>query len=147
MSHTTRVSEVRVHNVAALERAVASLNAEAGTKITMKRDADCRLWGSAKERCDVVLTVEGCRFDVGFQKAKDGIGLVPIFDAHGHELYQHLGQGREQAKTTEEYSLCHVGRLMQAYAREAIYHEALMQGASVTMHTNPTGQLVMMVMQ
>jgi hypothetical protein len=145
MSHTTRVQDIRVHNVTALEAAVAAMNVTMNGKLTLKKDADCRLWGSAKQRCEAVVTVQGCRFDVGFEKAKDGNGLVPVFDAHGYELYTHLGQGKEIAKTPAEQTLCHIGKLMQAYAFEAIKHEALLQGASFTHTLNPTGQLVMAI--
>lgn len=145
MSHTTRVSDVRVHNVQALFSAVDALQRRSGVRMTIKENADCRLWATSKVRCAVVVTVDGCRFDVGFEKAKDGIGLVPVFDSHGDELYQHLGQGREQAKTAAEQALCNIGKLMQEYAYHAVQHEALMQGATVAGTMNEAGQYVLTV--
>jgi len=145
MSHTTTVSEVRVHSKAALSAAVDMLRSRNGLKISMKDNAACRLWGSNTVHCEHVVAIDGCRFDVGFQKAKDGIGLVPVFDSHGGELAVHIGQGAAQAKTPAEHALSNIGKLMQEYAFQAIWMEALMQGATVNHMTNDAGQYVLTV--
>lgn len=147
MSHTTRVNEVRVHNKAALLAAVEQVQQKHGVRITVKENAECRLWASQRAKCDVVLSIAGCRFDVGFQQAKDGAGLTPIFDSHGNELYQYLGQGREVAQTSEEKAMMHIGKLMQEYAYQALYAEAMTQSASVDVAVNEANQYVMTVQQ
>lgn len=136
-----------MHNKAALLAAVDEVQKKHGVRITVKHNAECRLWASQRAKCDVVLSIAGCRFDVGFQQAKDGSGLTPIFDSHGNELYQYLGQGREHAKTTEEKAMMHIGKLMQEYAYQAIYAEALTQGAMVDAGVNEHGQYVLAIQQ
>lgn len=148
MSHTTKVNSVRVHNVQALATAITELNASTGLNITMHENTTCRLWGSSTAKCDVVLKIPGQRFDVGFQKAPDGNGLVPIFDAHGGELYRVIGQGSEICQTREDHNLSNIAKVMQAYTQQAIYAEALAQSGNILSQTvTEQGAIVMQVGQ
>lgn len=144
MSHTTRVTETRIHDLAMLARAVDKLNAEQGLGLVYREGGSVQLWSTTKSVAATVY-VPGTRFNVGFERAPDGNGFSPIFDAHGGEIYRVLGQGREIAKTTDERNLSNIGKLMQAHTIVALQSAALMQGATVSGHQNAAGQYVMLV--
>lgn len=143
MSHTTRVSEVRVHDIDALQAAVTELQSQ-GVNVTLERDAPCRIWGQAPIKPFVVHNHAG-RFDVGFEEAKDGNGYTPIFDYHGGELYNVMGQGKQQAKTPEERVLSNIARLMQAYAIKALSNAAYQAAGTVNTVKQEDGSYIMLV--
>lgn len=135
ISHTTKVSSVRVHDIAALRAAVAALQQE-GLPVSLEENAPCRLW-SQNPKMPYVVKVNNAsgrnRFDVGFEKAADGKGYIPVFDYHGNWIGEVLGQGFNVAKTNEERVLANIGKLMQAYSVQALQNEAYRQGCSVTL--------------
>ena len=143
MSHTTRIAEVRIHDIAALETTIRQLQ-EQGINVTLERDAPCRIWGQAPVKPFVVKNHAG-RFDVGFEKAADGNGYTPIFDYHGGELYRVLGQGKEQAKDHSENVLSNIAKLMQAYSINALTNAAYGAGGTLNTVKQEDGSYIMIV--
>lgn len=143
MSHTTKVKAVKVKDVDALEAAVQALARERGINITLERNTGARLW-STSPKCDLVIKVPECRFDLGFEKQSDG-SYTPMFDAHGGYLMKYLGGGQAIAKTPEEHTLANIGGIMQAYSREVLTRAAQMQGAMVNSTITEDGSIVLQV--
>lgn len=144
MSHTTKVNSVKITSIAALERAVQTLNNQKGLNLTVRRNAPCKLWYENRQ-CAVVVDVPGVQMglNVGFE-GNEQTGLTPIFDAHGGWIAKHIGGGKALAKTTEERQLANIGALMHAYAVEAVRDVAGASGAMITEEFNPaTGETVM----
>lgn len=144
MSHTTVVKDVRVHDLNHLRTAVENLNTSQSLGLTYEDGGMVNLW-STKRNVAANVRVPGTRFNVGFAAAEDGNGYVPVFDAHGGEIYRVLGQGREIAQTAEERNLSNIGKLMQAHTLAALTSAAMMQGATVSMSEPVAGQYVLQV--
>ena len=147
ISHTSRVADVRVQDIEALKSAVQDL-AKQGLPVRLEENGTCRLWSQAPRMPYVVKvgnTSGPNRFDVGFEKAKDGVGYVPVFDAHGGWLGQVLGQGQDIAKTHEERLLSNIGKLMQSYTVHALQNEAWKQGGHVQMAQQADLSYIMIV--
>lgn len=143
MSHTTRISQVRINDAEALRLAVQDLQSK-GIKVSFHENAPCRIWGRSVT-CPYVVRNDAGRFDVGFEKAEDGVGYTPVFDYHGGELYHVLGQGREIAKSPEDQRLSNIGKLMQAYTLQALQVEAYKQGGMVSFQEAANNSYVMVV--
>lgn len=145
MSHTTRVAAVKIMSINALKAAILQLNAKKGVKIELLENTGARVWARSIN-CPYVVRVPGCRFDIGLEASKDGKGFTLVYDYHGNEIYKHLGQGAQQAKTSEEQHLSHVGQLMQAYGVHAMQEAASQNmGMCETYMNEKTGEAVIMV--
>lgn len=142
MSHTTRVSNVKITDIAAAKAAVETLNRDHNLGLTFTQPAQVRLW-SEERAVAFAIGVPGTRFNVGFE-GNEQDGYSPIFDAHGGELSRVIGGGQHLAKTVEERNLSNIGKFMHAYGVEAVRNVAQTAGAMMQETFNPqTGETVM----
>lgn len=146
ISHTTRLNNVSVRDIAALRAAVEQINAAKGLNLSVKENSTCRMYFAEDNvPCDVVVHVPGCRFDLGFRKTANNT-YEAVFDAHGGELARFLGGGQHIAKTDEERKLSNIGGLMQAYTQKVLETAAMNNGFSVyAQHDEATGNLIMQI--
>jgi len=130
MSHTTRINTVRITSMAAAQEAVVKLNDEKGLNLSFQEGGSVQLWGHTK-KCAFTINVPGCQFNLGFEAHDDGT-YTPVFDAHGGWLAQHIGGGKELAKTPQERTMANIGGFLQQYGRSAALEVARQSNAMVT---------------
>lgn len=131
MSHTTTLKSVVIRDVAALAAAVAELQA-AKINCELVRDTKPRMFYSTQHgKCDYVLSLPTCRFDVGFDKQADGT-YVPVFDEWQNHIGAVIGV---PGYSGQDKTQAQIGRLMQGYAKHAAINAAVSQGYMVESST------------
>lgn len=143
MSKTTTIKSVPIKDIQALQAAVDELKA-AGINCSLLQNADCRLWYSTK-KCDYVLSLPDCQFDLGIQKESDG-SYSTVTDLHGGLVNGQIG-ATCPVKGTDPNDLA-IGRFMQAYSKHATLNAVAAAGYSVSDLTfNPdTGEVTIEAM-
>ncbi len=126
MSHTTHIKSVAITDMAALSAAVEGLKAK-GIKCDLVQDQKPRMYfGNQHGKCDYVLKLHDCPYDVGFDKQADG-SYVPVFDEWAGNIKKQLGVNMK-CDNANDRTLTHIGQLMQGYATEAATNAAIAQG-------------------
>lgn len=131
MSHTTKISGVKIKDIDALQKAVADLKAK-GIDCDLVQNAQPRMYyGSQHGKCDYVLKLNKGDYDVGFDKDKDG-AYVPVYDEHMNKVGKHIGATCPMPDTKEGRAQHQIGQLMQGYAKHAAINQAQREGYMVT---------------
>jgi len=130
MSHTTTINAIEIKDVRAMEKAVADLQAK-GVNCNLIKDAVPRMYyNNQVSKCDYVLKLNDSKYDVGFQKQKDGT-FVPVLDEWGNHISDQIGGQCSIPTTREEKALWAIGSFSQSYAKHAAIHAAEQQGYMV----------------
>jgi hypothetical protein len=133
MSHTTKLNNVVIRDVAALTAAVAELQA-AGVRCELKTNAKPRMYyGNQHGDCDYVLSLKDSQYDVGFDRQKDGT-FVPVFDEWNGHVSRQIGADAAvcpMPNTPEGRAQHAIGKFMQFYAKNAAINAAVSQGYMV----------------
>lgn len=135
MSHTTQIRSVPIKNIAALQRAVQALKAK-GVNCDLVQNTRPRMYFREQEVvCDHVLKLHDGKYDVGFEKQKDG-SYLPIYDEYRNYVGAHLSNKACPLPTTAEDRAIHqIGMLTQEYAKFAAIDAATQQGYYVESET------------
>lgn len=127
MSHTTTIKSLAIKDTRAIVKAVEELRAQ-GVNCQLLTNAVPRLYYQNQHgRCDYVVNLPGCRFDVGLDLQSDG-SYAPVFDEHGGLVSKHLGVGKSNGRDAK----AHIGKFIQAYAKNAAIFAAVDNGYVVT---------------
>lgn len=123
MSHTSVLKTIKINNIDALREAVEFLNSE-GIPCSLVENQYARMYYDQQGgKCDYVLKLSNCNYDVGFQKQSDG-SYAPIFDTHAGYLERVLGTPNcPVPKTAEERNAAAITRLLDCYAVHAAKSE------------------------
>lgn len=129
MSHTTTLKTVKIVDIDALQRAVNYLAEEEKVNISLVKNARPRMYSRDQEvMCDYVVKLPKSRYDVGFQKQKDG-SYVPIFDTYLNSIRNQIGAAQTvEADTPEEIAMLSVSRLVDVYAIMAVKNQLSEEG-------------------
>ena len=144
MSHTTTIKGVAIKDERALRQAVKDLQNE-GLNIRLEENATPRMYFDYQEaqvgRCPYVVRCPG-RFDVGFQRTEDG-SLQAVCDLDGGSIASTLGATCPMPGTMEARNQHSLGRLYQAYSKNAMINAARSQGYAV--EVKPDGENVQII--
>lgn len=144
MSHTTSIDSIVFSDMKALAAAVSELNSR-GVKCSLVKDAVPRAYfpnQKGMEKAPYVLTLEGCRFDVGFYPASKGKGYVARTDLFNNHVSDVLGAKSQGAETAMQAAL---GKLNSTYAVHAATMEAQRKGHTVRRVNNADGSIRLVV--
>ena len=134
MSHTTKLNNVPIRDISALQTAVSKLQAE-GVKCSLVADANPRMYYERQtEKCDYVLKLDDSPYDVGFQYDPKTQTYAPMFDEYNKKVAAQIGADVNvcpMPKSAEGRAQHQLGKLMQHYAEAAAVNSAIMQGYSV----------------
>lgn len=138
MSHNVTISGVKIHNLDALKQAVSELNAEQSLGIEIVPNGSMRGWNGRTEKAELVLRFPGCRYDIGFNRDKEGAYVPRFEDMAGSDFGQHIGV-TPGAQTIEGQALgfnrdpqSAIGRLVQRTNVITAEHEAARNGHTTT---------------
>ena len=141
MSHTTKISGIKIPNIAALESAIEEL-ALKGIKITLTPDASPRSYysgfGQEQEgmgKAAYVIGLADAKYDIGLYDDGNG-GYEARTDFWAGSVEKVLGA---QASAKEYQDQAKMGKLFQAYAVHATIATARMQGKSIRRVTQEDG--------
>lgn len=146
MSHTTTLRNVQIRDVAAIRAAAAELNA-AGIKCSIVENVKPRMYYPDQHaECALVLKLDSCKYDVGFDKQEDGT-YAPVFDLWDNIVSKKLGATCPMPGTPGAKEQHAIGKFLQGYAKHAAQNAAIMAGYSVeSCYTDQSGN-VQMVLQ
>lgn len=130
MSHTTTIGTVAIRDLQALQQAVNELKAT-GVDCTLVQNAKPRMYYTHQEvQCDWVLKIPTAKYDVGFEKQKDG-SYVPFTDLYGGSVGQTIGASCPMPNSPDGKAQHAIGKLMQNYTKNATVNQARRQGMTV----------------
>lgn len=141
MSHTTAIKGLQIKDLAALRQTVKELQA-AGVKCSLIDNAAPRMYYRDQHAkgvsygnngvCAHVLKLDGCKYDVGFDKQADG-SYTPILDAWADEIRGQIGLAGRSAHgyDGDVAGTEAIAKLLQGYAKNATINAAVAQGYSV----------------
>lgn len=120
MSHTTVLKTIQIKSIEALEGAVAYLQSQGVNCELVKGTTPRMYYENQHTKCEYVLKLKDCVYDVGFEKQKDG-SYAPVFDSYNRHIQKQIGQplSCEIPKTAEEQQAAAVSRLLDCYAIHA----------------------------
>lgn len=143
MSHTTTIKSVPIRSVTALQAAVRELQ-QAGVQCSLAQNQKPRMYYENQHgECDYVLKLDKSRYDIGFQKQKDGTYEM-VLDTWNNEIAQQVGtkavnwaeryssSESKEARELRNNPQAHVGSLMQLYTKHAAIQTATSKGYMVT---------------
>jgi len=84
-------------------------------------------YSNQHEPCELVLHLEDCPYDVGFDKNEEGIYEM-VYDEWGSHVSQKIGAKVERPEDSSERSAWGVGQFIQQYSKEAILEQVELQG-------------------
>lgn len=120
MSHTSVLKTIKIVNIDAL-RAAAEYLKEQGVNCELVENAKPRMYYDNQHgKCDYVLKLKDCVYDVGFDKQADG-SYAPVFDSWGQHLQKQIGLPLScpMPNTEEERQAAAITRLLDCYAIHA----------------------------
>ena len=128
MSHTTRIQTVPIKDIIALRMAAQRMKAN-GINCELAEHARPRMYFREQEvECDYVLRLPDGKYDVGFERQKDG-SYAPIFDEYADEVGRLLAvQACPFKGSSEERAMHAIGALSREYARCAAVNAASASG-------------------
>lgn len=130
MSHTTKLNNVTIRDVSAMQSAVEALRAK-GIQCSLVQNAKPRMYYSNQHsNSDYVLKLDNCPYDVGFDKQQDGT-YAPVFDEWAGNVGRQLGAACPMPNTPEGRAQHQIGQFMQEYAKAATINQAIAQGYMV----------------
>lgn len=134
MSHTTLVKSVAIRDTNAIAQAVDRLKSK-GVNVELKQNIKPRMYFSQQgEVCEYVLSMPGCRFDVGLKLQKDGT-YAPMYDEHANIVGNVIGAACRLPSDRDDRSLHQLGQFLQAYAEFAAVNAASAAGYAVESST------------
>lgn len=144
MSHTTTLRGVPFKDVLAMRQAVTKLKAR-GVNCELLENAKPRMYYAEQgETCDYVLRLHDGKYDVGFQKQKDGT-YAPVFDEWGSHVGGQVGADASVCpvpRDAEGRALHQIGQFAQAYSECAAVNAATAAGHVVEgTHTDAEGNV------
>lgn len=124
MSQTATIKTVPIRDPLAIRAAILALQAR-GVKCSLVENQKPRVWpGYPVQKCDFVIQLQDCRFDVGLAKNEHGI-YEPKCDLHGREIQKVLGA---RGKTAHTGQAAHIGQFIQEYSKAAAINAATEAG-------------------
>ena len=132
MSHTTKVSNVAIRDIDALEKAVKDLQEE-GVRCELVKGVNPRMYYNDQAKratngkgCAYTLRLHDSKYDVGFVEERDkhGIFYSTIFDEWGDHIRRNIGVTDQKGSS----SGLAIGNLMQKYTRYATINQASQAG-------------------
>ena len=127
MSHTTKLNNVVIKDIYALKQAVSALKSK-GINCELLENATPRMYSSNQgESCDYVLRLNDGKYDVGFQKQKDGT-YVPVLDTWSDHVSNQIGATCPLPNTAEGRGQHAIGQFMHEYSYAAVANAALQKG-------------------
>lgn len=129
MSHTSSITAIKITNIAALQSAVAELQAN-GVRCSLSAGGTPRAFfpnQAGMGAADYVLKLDGAKYDVGFYKQPDG-SYEARTDFWGGSVESCLGAKASKPETADQAKM---GRLFQMYGIHAATQEARRRGLSV----------------
>lgn len=131
MSHTTKVSTVPIKDISALQSAVQELK-DQGINCELVENQQPRMYYRDQSgKCDYVLKLHDTKYDVGFEKQEDG-SYAPIFDEWNNYVGSQIGNKYVAAENNDSVRQAKIGKLMQAYTKNAAINQATAQGYMVS---------------
>ena len=126
MSHTTAIKSVKITDLAAMRQAVTKLQ-QSGINCELKQNVIPRMYYKNQHgKCEYVLALPDCLYDVGFDKQEDGTYL-PVFDEWAGEVKNQIGASCS-IENRDDRSLQAIGQFLQQYSVEAAVNAAQAQG-------------------
>jgi hypothetical protein len=162
MSHVVSIA-TRLEDLTAVELACAELSKLTGRKMTLERNVGSYRWfgtsvgdyplpaGFSKEdlgKCEHRITVDGCGYDIGLARAKDGKGYVMLFDfwGPGNGLLDALCTAEQAQAVRQNKAACTAGRFMQSYGVHKAELSARKLGYTTKRQTLANGSVNVLVM-
>lgn len=142
MSHTTTIKAVPVRDIGALRSAISDLQNE-GVNCELLQDAQPRMYYSQQHgKCDFVLHLPDCRYDVGFDLQEDGT-YAPVCDLWANEIQNQIGTS---CPIEADRAQIAIGSLMQNYSKHAAINAAVNAGHQVeSCIVNEQGEVELML--
>lgn len=123
MSHTTTIRSVAIRDTNAIRQAVERLQSK-GVNINLLENTKPRMYYEHQgEKCEYVLHMPGCRFDVGLKLQKDGT-YAPMYDEHARHVGNVIGAACNIPNNRDDQALHQIGQFMQAYSEFAAVNAA-----------------------
>ncbi len=127
MSHTTVMHNVVIRDISALKQAISALKVK-GINCSLLENAKPRMYSSSQSpTCDYVLRLEDGKYDVGFEKQKDGT-YAPLLDVWDNNVSGQIGATCPMPHTSEGRAQHAIGQFMQEYSKAATVNAAMQQG-------------------
>lgn len=129
MSHTSRLTGIKINSVQALYAAAKGLR-ERGVNCEILQNAQPRMYFRDQHgKCDYVLYLKNGRYDVGFQKEDNS--YTPVLDHYQNHVSNQIGAHCPMPNTREGKEQHTIGMFYQEYAKAAAIESAELQGYSV----------------
>jgi hypothetical protein len=148
MSHTTLIRSVAIRDVSAIRQAVEKLQ-KSGIACQLVENRKPRMYYDDQgDRCEYVVNLTGCKYDVGLKLQKDGT-YAPMFDVYGRYVDSQIGAHCNiKGATADDQVLMQIGQFMQAYTEAATVNAAVSSGYSVeSCETDKEGNLQLVLAQ
>ena len=130
MSHTTTIKGVPIRDIEALTEAVKELNAK-GVKCSLVKDQAPRMYyANQHKKCDYVLKLNDCPYDVGFDKNPDG-SYAPVTDLFSGHVAKLLGAKGPMPKKANDQTRHAIGKFTALYTKHATLNVAKERGFTV----------------
>lgn len=119
MSHTT-VVKTMVKNLNELKAALSVLAEERGFQYKLLENEIPQMFfnNQYNEKCELVIRIEGCRFEVGFKYNEQKKGYEAVLDTFAGAVKRYLGTDKTSLEHTEGENA--LGRLMHLYAYRVV---------------------------
>ena len=133
MSHTARISAIKITDIAALRLAVQDLQ-KMGVVCSLVENDTPRAYYNNQEgmgRAPYVLKLDGAKYDIGFYNEADVKVYEPRTDFFGGSVENILGvkDGTDQGR---------LGKLFNLYSANAVINTAIRKGYKHSRFINPT---------
>jgi hypothetical protein len=127
MSHTTICRNIVIRDVSALKQAAAALKGK-GINCKLLENEKPRMYSTGQAPvCDYVLNLSDGKYDVGFQKQKDGT-YAPVLDTYQSHVSKQIGATCPMPYTAEGRAQHAIGQFMEEYSKAAVLNAAIQKG-------------------
>lgn len=123
MSHTSKISKIRITDIAALKAAVQDLN-KLGIKCSLLENVKPRAFYDTQQgmgTAPYVLRLDDCAYDVGFYNDENSKVYEPRTDLFGDKVRSLIGVSGSEPQD-------HIGKLLNAYSAQAAIRQAISKG-------------------
>lgn len=140
MSHTTKLTGIKIVDIEALKDAIAHLKNE-GVNISLKENTKPRMYYRSQEYVvDYVISIPDSAYDIGLEKQADG-SYAPIYDAFNGEVRNQVGAPYHVVgETVEEQKTLDMSKIVDLYgvyaAKNQLESEGYIYGSSVTYNSS-----------
>lgn len=159
MSHTSRITAVKITDLKAFEKAVQDLRKE-GLQIEVLHNQVPRAYFDNQDGMDTpakqLLRVAGCKYDIALYEIEGERGKHELrTDFYDSNIAKLLGADRQYLKTIdrntdegrEEYQQGQLGKLYQRYAYHATVAAAMSHGGQIDEVMMPDGTIQLTIKQ